>query len=268
MEMNNQSACYIPWYGKVGKTSKIQTTIFHLSDKNGHSWMYAIWCFGVVIFLVNTFQLYVMFKDKKTRRSKPMVLIFNLTVSDIFFSLFMITDIALEYEKQSLEIDCRTYKKNLISQYLIITKLKVIFKVLAYRSSFLMSLLNNLAIACDRLHCVLRPIKYWQYKKQKYLIIVCILMWIASSIITALYLTWEFTQAGDKVISQVEVILSMSTPIIFSVFFLFVYGFIIFTYKRKSQNNTEILASSSSNSAKIHQRKQESTLIKLSLIHI
>jgi len=198
-----------------------------------------------------------------------MVLIFNLTISDVFFSVFLITLMFLERRKKGLPSEGDANKK---ARYL--------FKVLAYRFSSSMALLIHVAIACDRLHCVLRPIKYWQYKKRKYMILTSISIWVVASLIAMVYLVFRLSQKKlTKFESQLEYYSSFTTPLVIGLVILIIYVLIILTYRKNTNSNTKNNSNNNNNNNNIEgqgetgatsandicRKKQEKSLLKMCL---
>ena len=226
-------------------------------------WVYVAWTFGVIIFLVNIFQLYVMFKDPKVRKSKSMVLIFNLTLSDVLFSLLLITHTSLEYhwenkvQKEDFGTSWETsilYNKDSVhfdnstswGKQEIFWYTKNFFSRLTYRFSTMVSLLTHIFITCDRLYCVLRPIKYWQHKSRKYLMITASLTWvipvITSGTIHALYRAYVKDHASYTYLKKFDVILANSVPVTFCLLLILMYGFIQWKFKRNNTKMTNVEA--------------------------
>jgi len=146
----------------------VSTVISFDLESNPYTWIYIVWGFAVITLLLNTFQVYVMSNDRKTRQSKSMVLFFNLSISYVLFALFLATHTSLVHhltDRNSklfgTSIDAKRYGE--IRELLKpIQTTMIVFQGLTYRFSLLISLLTHVAIACDRLYCVLRPFKYWQ----------------------------------------------------------------------------------------------------------
>ena len=240
-------------------------------------WVYVAWTFGVIIFLVNTFQLYFMFKDPKVRQSKSMVLIFNLTMSDILFSLFFITHTSLEYHwGNKVKKDLVHYNfKTFWEKHAKLLFIRAVYKRLTYRFSILVSLLAHVSITCDRLYSVLRPIKYWQYKSRKYLIIAAVLTWIVAFIISAaqfLYEGYVEDYAMYLFLKKIDFFLSNLVPITIGLLLIFIYGFIQWKFKRnktkmiKEETTTTTTTSQLPSPKNSHncRKKQERIFMKMS----
>jgi len=202
-----------------------------------------------------------------------MVLIFNLTISDVFFSLFLITLMFLDYLRLELlnKLWDGIAEDYYATSYEISIKLtrilaaRRVFNVLTYRFSFLTCLLTHIAIASDRLYCVLRPIKYWQYKKRKYMILTSISIWVVASIITGLYLIWEFSSPkyAPKYATELEKIGTLFIPIVVGATILAIYLFIIRTYRKNNKSIESQTGFVSTND--IRRKEQERSLMKMSL---
>ena len=172
-----------------------------------------------------------------------MVLIFNLTISDISFALFLVTHTTLVRRILTINsrmsrhyTDIQTMHK-MIEMYTETHTTMTIFEGLAYRLSFWVSLLTHIAIAFDRLYCVIRPIKYRHYKKRKYMIVTSIVIWIVAIIITGLHLFWRFKEElSISFVECPEFYIFVITPVLISMLIILIYGFIIWMYKTNNQN--------------------------------
>jgi len=247
------------------KNSKMAFAIVNTREHDSDSWIYIVWGFGISIFLLNTFQLYVMFKDRKTRQSKSMVLIFNLTISDVFFSSLLITHMYFDYRRERLFKKLYTTPFEVSSKLILHLTVQKVFNILTYRFSFLISLLTHVAVACDRLYCLTRPIKYWQYKEQKYMVLTSILIWVVAIIVAGLCLFWEFSlpKIPPRFEKNLEQMGSLSIPVVAGLIVSAVYVFIIWTH-RKNNNNIESQTDAVS-ANDIRRKEQEKSLMKMSL---